>query len=192
MWNNELFTAPYTKTFSEVYSSFESFSADYNTFNLKSVPFKNTDFLKTIYTILMGEYASSAIMNMSEPQFRIRLFTKIMAHGPQYERELDIQSKLLSMDDSEIQISAKAIYNTSLNPSMRPTTQTLEELKTINQQSVTNHVRSKLDAWDYLGQLLDDDITKRFVKKFNELFVVVLKTNNPLWFKTREEDETYD
>lgn len=188
MWNNELFTAPYTKTFSEAYPTYDLFLSDYNGFDLKSVPFKNTDFLKTIYTILMGEYASSAIMNMSEPQFKIRLFTRIMAHGPQYERELDIQAKLLSMDDSEIQVSAKAIYNTSLNPSRKPTTHTLEELTTINQQSVTNHVRSKLDAWDYLGQLMDDDITKRFVKKFNDLFVVVLKTNNPLWYTTKEED----
>lgn len=191
MWNNELFTAPYTKTFSQCYETYDAFLADYNAFNLKSVPFKNTDFLKTIYMILMGEYAGSAIMNLSEQQFRIRLFTKIMSHGPQYERELDVQAKLLAMSDEEIQISAKAIYNTSLNPSQKPTTQTLEELKTINQQSVTNHVRSKLDAWDYLGQLMDDDITKRFVKKFNDLFVVVLKTNNPLWYTTKEEEE-YD
>lgn len=190
MWNNSVFSAPWTKTFSESYPDYESFLADYNSFDLKSVPFKNTEFLKTIYLILLGEYASSAIMNMSEAQFKIRLFTRIMAHGPQYERELDVQAKLLAMSDEEIQISAKAIYNTSLNPSQKPTTQTLEELRTINQQSVTNHVRSKLDAWDYLGQLMDDDITKRFVKKFNDLFAVVLK-NNPLWYTTKEEEE-YD
>lgn len=188
LWDNEIFTESWTMTLSQIYPTYEEFLADYEKFDLTSIPFKNTNFLKTIYTILMGEYASSAIMNMSVDQFKIRLFTLIMANGPQYERELDVQAKLLSMDDSEIQISAKAIYNTSFNPSQKPSTGSLEELGTVNQQSVTNHVRSKLDAWDYLGRLLDADLTRRFIRKFNVLFVVMMKTNNPLYYKTYAED----
>lgn len=188
MWDNEMFTNQWTMTFSEVYPNYEGFLADYNLFDLKSIPFKNTDFLKKIYLILMGEYSSSAIMNVSVDLFKIRLFTLIMANGPQYERELEIQAKLLSMEDSEIQISAKSIYNTSFNPSQKPTTGSLEELGTVNQQNVTNHVRSKLDAWNYLGKLLDADLTRRFIRKFSPLFVVMLKTNNPLYYKTYEEE----
>ena len=187
MWESEIFSENWTKTLSDIYPTYDMFFLDYQNIGLAAIPFKDNNFLKTIYILLLGEYGSSAIMNMSEDLFKIRLFTRVMSYGPQFERELDVQKKLLALSDEDLQISAKAIYNTSMNPSQKPTTNSLEELPTVNQQSVTTHKRSQLDAWDYLGNLLDSDLTRRFIKRFDGLFVVMLKTNNPLYYKTKEE-----
>lgn len=182
----QLFTNQWTQTLSDVYPSYAQFVNDYQTLG---IPQRLTDvsFLETIYILLMGEYASSSIMSFSEDQFRLRLFTLIMSYGPQYERELKLQDTLLRMTDEELQLSSKAIYNSSFNPSEAPTTDTLDELTTINQQNVTKHKRSKLDAYAMLTDLLNADLTKQFIKRFDHLFVRVLRTNNPLYYTTEVE-----
>lgn len=188
-WTNmdqQLFTQQYTKTLSQIYPEYELFAMDYMQSGLPN-RFKDTEFLKTIYFVLMGEYAASSIMAMSEDLFRARFLTMIHSYGPQLERELAMQDTLLQMDDTELMISSKAIYNSSLNPSTEPTTDTLEELPTINQQNVSKHVRSKLDAYEYLESLLDADLISKFIKRFNKLFVRVLRTNNPLYYETEVE-----
>ena len=187
MYNQQLFTKQYTRTFSEIYPNFISFQDDYENLGLPQ-RLSSVNSLMTIYILLMGEYASSSIMSLSEDQFRIRLFTRIMAHGPQYERELQIQDVLLHMDDEELQDSSKAIYNTAFNPSTEPDTDTDEFIQTINQQNVTKHKRSKLTAYSYLMDLLDANLTQKFIKKFDDLFVRVLRTIDPLYYETEGED----
>lgn len=184
----QLFTQQYTRTFSQIYPNYEEFFTDWTSTGLP-MTLRDSSFLPTIYLLLMGEYAYSSIMSMSEDQFKLKLFTLIMAYGGQYERELDIQKKLITMTDEELQVSSKAIYNTSLNPSEAPTTNTIDELTTINQQNVTKHIRSKLDAYALLEGLLDADLTKKFIKRFDHLFVRVLRTNNPLYYTTNIEGE---
>ena len=184
-FNQQLFTEQYTKTLSDVYPNYDLFMEDYEGIGLPQ-RLKNKDFLKTIYVLLMGEYGSSSMMSLSEDLFRVRLFTLVMSYGPQYEKELDIQDKLLAMTDEDLQTSSKAIYNTSINPSTAPSTDTFDELPTINQQNVTKHKRSKMDAYAFLHSLLDADLTQRFIKRFDHLFVRVLRTNKPLYYKTED------
>lgn len=188
MYNQQMFTGQYTKTLSMIYPSFEKFLGDFTDSGLPNT-FKEQDFLKTIYLVLMSEYMNSSIMSMSEDQFRLKFLTRIMSYGPQFEREFGIQSELLALSNEDLQVSAKAIYNTALNPSEAPSTDTLDELTTINQQNTTKHVRSKLEAWGLLKELADDGITKKFIKRFDDLFVRVLMTNNPLWYTTNIESE---
>lgn len=183
--NQQLFTQQYTRTFSDIYPDYETFLADYKGIGI-TPRLKSVDFLSQIYILLMGEYASSSIMSLNEDQFRVKLFTRIMSYGPQFERELEVQHILTNMTDEELQVSSKAIYNTALNPSSDPSTDTLEEILTINQQNVTKHKRSKLDAYALLRDLLDDNLTKKFIKRFDDLFVRVLRTNQPLYYITEE------
>ena len=186
--SQELFTQQYTKTFSQIFPSYEAFAGDWASIGLPNT-LQESDFLKTIYILLMGEYASSSIMNMSEAQFRIRFWSRVMSYGGQYERELKMQQKLLSMSDEELQISSKVIYNTSLNPSTEPSTDTMYELPTINQQNTTNHKRSLLNAYGFLEELLDDSLTKKFVRRFKDLFVVnCYNVGNQLYYRTMEGD----
>ena len=105
-------------------------------------------------------------------------------------RELDIQKKLLKMKDEELQISSKTIFNSAQNPSITPSTASTDELPYINAQNTTNHRRSQMDAWSAFTQLLNPNLTQEFVKKFDKLFTIVLKTNKPLWYTTNEGDYT--
>ena len=191
MYNQQLFTQQYTRSFSNIFPTFEDFSTSYTDSGLPNT-LQDTSFLQTIYLVLMGEYASSSIMSFSEDQFRLKLFTLIMSYGAQYEREFTMQSDLLSMSIDELQTSSKSIYNSSLNPSTAPTTDTMDELPTINQQNVTKHKRSKLDAYALLLDLMDADVTKRFIKRFDHLFVRVLRTNQPLFYTTEVNTEDDD
>lgn len=188
MYNQQMFTGQYTKTLSMIYPSYDKFYEEFTSVGLPNT-FKEQDFLKTIYLVLMSEYMNSSIMSLSEDQFRLKFLTRVMSYGPQFEREFGIQSELLALSNEDLQVSAKAIYNTALNPSEAPSTDTLDELTTINQQNTTKHVRSKLDAWALLKELADDGITKKFIKRFDDLFVRVLMTNNPLWYTTNIESE---
>lgn len=185
-----IFSSNWTKTLSEIYPDVETFIGDYNIFGLTAVPFKEESTLRMIYMLLMGEYASSSIANMSENQFKIRFFTLIMSYGPILERQLEMRKDLLSMSVEELQISAKAIYNQSNNPSTKPTTNTTDELPTINTQNVTKHVRSKLDAYDYLTNMLVGDPTSDFIQRFRKLFIIVADSGVPLLYITDEEDAT--
>lgn len=187
MYNQQLFTGQYTKTLSMIYPSYDKFYEEFTSVGLP-VNFKEPDFLKTIYLVLMSEYMNSSIMSLSEDQFRLKFLTRVMSYGPQYEREFGIQQSLMGLSDEDLQLSAKAIYNTAMNPSTGPI-EPGEEIDTVNQQSVARHVRSKLDAWAMLKELADDGITKKFVKRFDDLFVRVLMTNNPLWYTTNIESE---
>lgn len=184
--DQQLFTQQYTKNLSQIYPSYEDFLADKEAVGLPDT-IQDSDFLKTIYILLMGEYGYSSIMSMSEDLFRVKFWTRIMSYGGQYEREFKMQQKLLSMSDEELQISSKVIYNSAFNPSTSPSTDDMKILSTINQQNTTNHKRSLLDAYNYLGELLDADLTKKFIKRFNDLFVRVLRTNNPLYYETEVE-----
>ena len=132
--NQEIFTEQWTKTFSQVYPTYEAFAADYETIGLNAITFKNKDaMLKHIYLILMGEYANSAIANLSEDQFKVRLFTTIMSYGPQYERELAIQNEITKMEGDDLLLSSKAISNSANNPSQSPKTDSLTALSYISE-----------------------------------------------------------
>ena len=183
-----IFSRGLTSTFDEIYPDYESFAADYEEIGLNDIPFKTADFLRTIYYLLWGVYANSEIMNLSRDMFRIRLFTKIMTYGPEFERQLGIQKQLIALSDDALQISSKTIYNTARNPSKKPPTtnendeEKVEILQFIDSQSTTNHQRSKLDAWAYLNSLLDNSLTEKFIKRFDELFVVSLQGNSGLYY----------
>lgn len=178
-YNQEVFTEQWTMTFSQVYPDVETFMKDYSSFGLTAINFQPTatdesgkDFLKVIYVLLMGEYANSAIANLSVDQFKARLFTRIMAYGPEYQRKITIQRELLNMSFDELITSSKTIYNTARNPSKSPETTSTEELPYINAQNVTSHKRSTMDAYSMLINLLDSDLTKIFIRRFDDLFTI--------------------
>lgn len=168
----------WTQTFSDTYSSFEEFVADYDTFSaLTVIPFEKKDeFLLHIYLLLMGEYSSNNLSNMSVDQFKIRFWTRVNQYGPQYERELKMQKELVQMKEADLMASSSVIYNSAINPATTVSDPSSELIEEINTQNTTFHKRSKLDAYAYLRDLLDDGInlTKDFVAKFKDLFTVVL------------------
>lgn len=180
-----------TMTFIEIYPTFQDFQQDYNTLNLTAVPFKNPDFLRTVYTILIGEYANSRTTNSSLDLFRARFMTRLMSYGPQFERELEIQAELLAMPKEELMKSSEVLYNTGRNPSKAPPTNAREPLNFIDAQSAMIHSRSRLDAYAYLFSLLNGDITLTFIKRFDDLFRPVLWGNEAFGYEPIEYEGDY-
>lgn len=189
-YNQQLFSEQWTSTLSELYPTYADFKKDYEDIGLDILTFKDPAFLNKIYLLLMGEYGASAIQSLSPDLFKVRFFTRIMAHGPLYEKQMEHQKTLLSLSDEALQVSAKAIHNSARNPSQKPPTAGEEILPYIDAQSTTNHQRSLMDAYAYFNDVADDGLTKRFLKKFDDFFTVIIKTNSPLWYITKEGDYT--
>ena len=187
-YNQQLFSQQWTSSLSELYPTYTEFLNDYNTIGLKELEFENPDFLRTIYFLLMGEYGASAIQSLSPDLFKVRFFTRIMAYGPLYEKQMAHQKTLLSLTDDELRVSAKAIHNSARNPSQKPPTNSEEILPYIDAQSTTNHQRSLMDAYAYFDDVADDSLTKKFIKRFDDMFVIITRTNSPLWYITNEGD----
>lgn len=185
------FTNQWTKTFSDTFPSYEAFYNDFKSFSaLTVIPFKEEDFLKHIYLVLMGEYASNNLSNFSEDQFKIRFFTRVNQHGPQYERELDMQRELVHLTEDELVSSSSVIYNSAINPATTVEDPSSTLIKELNSQNTTFHKRSKMDAFAYLRSLLDEgrNLTKDFILKFKDLFTVVL-AGPELYYETHQQEE---
>lgn len=187
-YSQQLFSQQWTSSLSELYPNYETFLADYNAIGLDILEFKDADFLRKIYLLLMGEYGASAIQSLSPDLFKVRFFTRIMAHGPLYEKQMEHQKKLLEMDDTELRRSAYSINNSARNPSQKPPTVGDDILPYIDSQNTTNHFRSVLDAYAYFNDVADDTLTRKFLKKFDDFFTIVQRTNTPLWYITDKGD----
>ena len=169
-------------TFTDIYNNAEDFVNDYKTSGLY-IDFDNDpnkvsikisdDSAKTLYYLLYAKYGNSSIRNWDETQFKYKLFSTIFMYGPSWEKRLEVQAKLRALKDEELTLGAKQIFNHSYNPSTAPSTDTLDELTTINDQNVTKNQRSKLDAYNLLLSLLETDVTNEFLNKFKPLFMQI-------------------
>ena len=169
-----------TRTFSDIYTSFEDFKEDYVD---NGIPVTISDAnLTTLYYLLYARYGNSNIASSDETQFKYKLFSKIFMYGPAWQKRLEIQKKLMELSDDEIVKGATAIYNSALNPSQAPSTQTLEELNYINSQNTTKYKKSKLEAYAILEELIRTDVTEAFIGKFKKLFITVVEPELPLWY----------
>lgn len=169
-------------TFTDIYNNAEDFVNDYKTSGLyidagndkDKISIKiSDDSAKTLYYLLYARYGNSSIRNWDETQFKYKLFSTIFMYGPSWEKRLEVQAKLRALKEEELTLGAKQIFNHSYNPSTAPSTDTLDELTTINDQNVTKNQRSKLDAYNLLLSLLETDVTNEFLNKFKPLFMQI-------------------
>ena len=109
-------------------------------------------------------------------------------YGPSWEKRLDIQKALRTLSTDEILTGAKAIHNHSYNPSTEPSTDTIDELPTINEQNTTKYKKNILEAYSELYQLIETDVTEDFLDEFKKLFIQVLAPDMPLLYATYPED----
>ena len=145
--------------------------------------------LTILFALLYSKYGNSPIANSDVNQFKFKVYGIIFQYGPSWEKKLEIQEKLRALSDEEIAKGSKAIYNTALNPSNAPSTQSLEELDYINSQNVTNYKKSKMDAYTQLWGLIDTDVTGDFINRFKVCFKQFVRPEKPLLYVT-DNDET--
>lgn len=157
-----------TKKFTEIYDSASDFASDYTTYGLGGIT--DSTLVTKLYYLLYAKYANNFITNIDETQFKYKLFTLIFEYGPTWEKRLGIQTKLRTISDADLLKGAKAIYNHAFNPSTTPSTASLTELTYINDQNTTNYVKSEMDAYTQLWNLLVTDVTEEFLNRFSILF----------------------
>lgn len=183
-----------TRSFNEIYSNLPDFVADFEQYKAVGLNpgFANSSSINTVFYLLCARYGNSHIANASENQFKIKLFSYIFQFAPYWEKKLSIQSTLRGLTEAQILEGSKQINNHSYNPSTEPSTATLEEFTTTNEQTATKFKKSRLDAYGILSELLERDVTEEFINKFKKLFLVVVEPQIPLWYVTDINQEGED
>lgn len=183
-----------TKLFTDIYDNYEDYLADWKDCGLYKDGLIDDDSVKTIFFLLYAKQGNSPIANYDENQFKYRMWSIIFQYGPTWEKRLQIQEKVreLNLENGDLFIGTKSIYNHSFNPSTAPSTGTLDELDTINDQNTTGYKKGKLEAYSQLWDMLATDVTKVFIDRFDNLFLKVVAPQRTAIFVTDLEEEDED
>lgn len=170
-----------TRTFTQIFPDANTFAAQW-----EATPFAKIldDSLpnEVLYFLLYARYGNSHIASSDENQFKYKLFSIVFQYGPTWQKELSIQQELRIANFDDFRQGTTNIVNNANNPSVEPTTQTLNELPYINQQNVSKVTRSKADGYALLLSLLKKDVTEDFIKRFQYLFLTIVEPEKPLWY----------
>lgn len=179
-----------TILFTDVWGDVDEFKTDFaDSPFVGSISASTPDNVSILYYLLYGKYGNNPIANQDVEQFKMKLFGIIFCYGPTWEKRLDIQSKLRALTEADILAGSKAIKNIALNPQTSPSTSSLEELTYINQQDSMNWKRSKMEAYSQLWDLLNTDVTVRFLDEFKKCFKIFVKPEKPLVYITEDEED---
>ena len=183
---NSLYGNYRTRSFNEIYEKLKDFTDDFYFYQNAGLDpnFATATSINTIFYLLSAKFGNSHIANSDENQFKLRLFSYIFQFGPYWEKKLSIQSTLRGLTEAQLLEGSKQINNHSYNPSTAPSTDTLDELTTTNEQTATKFKKSRLDAYGLLSELLEKDVTEEFLNKFKKLFLVIVEPQLPLWYIT--------
>lgn len=179
-----------TMLFCNVWEDAETFSQDYKDSGLYND--EMDDHLATIFYLLYAKHANSAIVNWDVNQFKYKVYAIIYQYGPTWAKRVEIQKILRGLEEQDIVSGNKAIYNHSYNPSTEPSTSSLEELPTINEQNTNNMKRGLLEAYGNLAALLETDVTEEFLARFKPLFAKFVYTKPDLFVTYLDEEEEDD
>ena len=201
MYNKSYFQSFDNITFSDLWTTADDFIETYKETGLPQT-YNNSDgttgtyvddeTLNLIWILMAGRFADSTIKPYNTyGAFKIRFMSRVWQHAPAWKKELDIQNKLRSMslnDGSEIYEGSKAIYNTAMNPGTQPTE---EELNYINSQNITKYKKSKLEGLAILTDLMKNDVTEQFLRRFDDFFKTIIYSGKTLLYETENEIEGY-
>lgn len=178
----ELYGVFRNKTFTDVWDDADAFVSDYNESGLSgSIPAENA---RTLYYLLYSKYGNSTIAASDENRFKYSVYRIIWESGPAWVKKLNLQANLRAMTESELIEGGKQIFNRASNPSTEPGVLTDEELGYINDQTVSKNKKGKLDAYDLLLRLLEDDVTEAFLSRFKKLFITFVLPERPLLYES--------
>lgn len=176
-----------TRSFSEIFPDLATFKSEYDKGafpdNLLSGAGYQELGLSTIYSLLMARYFESHIATDSEDAFKLQIMSRIYQHGQQWQRQMYLQQKYITMSDGDILAGSKAVYNHAKNPGTAPSAGSLEELTYIDDQNVTTFKKYGPDAWRQISASIDPGICKRFTDKFRDLFIKISAPDYPLYYK---------
>ena len=170
-----------TRTFCDIFPDLETFLGEYKAAKIPAL-IKDEN-VSILYYMLYSKYGNWTISNADENQFKYKVWNTIFMYGPTWEKRLDIQTKLRALSEEDLLTGAQQIYNHSWDPGTAPSTLDTEELDTVNEQKVSKYSRSKLDAYQFLYDLLKVDVSKSFLDRFAPLFNPFGAKQFPLWYE---------
>lgn len=179
-----------TKTFAQVYPSYEAFKADYDaliTLVSGGVQPLTADNARATFYLLFARYGNNPIVNFDLTQFKMKLMAVIATYGPVWEKKKAIQKSLRDLSEADLLQGAKQIYNHAFNPSTEPSTQELEELTHINDQNVSNNKKAKMEAYSILWANLHVDATDEYMNKFKNCFSRFVGDQCPILFAAEDD-----
>lgn len=193
-WNDSPYGNYRQRKFTQIWEDVQGFLNDYTSAGIPAMISETS--ATTLYYLLYARYGNSTIASRDENQFKYKVFALIFMYGPTWEKRLELQEAIRKLDIEELKKGSIAIYNKAYNPETAPTTQTLEEIETINEQNVNKYKRSTAEAYGILINLLQTDVTAYFLDRFRSLFLVIVEPQLPLWYVTdlvnNEEDDDND
>ena len=160
--------------FTNVYGDEQTFLQDYNNIGIPPT-LKSEESVKTLFYLLYARYGNDRIASDDMTRFKYQLFSLIFQFGPTWEKRLSIQDELRSLTPEQLVEGSRQMYNSAVNPSTEPGTNTTDELTYISGQNVTHNRKGKLEAYGLLMSLLETDVTGDFIRKFNSLFIKVVE-----------------
>lgn len=130
-----------------------------------------------LYLLLRSKYGENQIASSSEDMFKNRVYAIIFQYAPTWAKKLDIQDKIRKLTENDIISGAKQINSHAFNPSTviedGPNPDS-GEIESVNEQTKTKYVKSKLEGYSNLWVLLNRDVTEEFLAKFSKLFKQVI------------------
>ena len=136
-----------------------------------------------LYFLLYARYGNDVIASSDLQRFKMNLFAIIWQYGPNWAKNLEIQSKLRKLTDDEITQGSVQIYNQADNPSTDPSTDTSEYLQYIKSQNTSINKKGKLEGYALLDSLLKRDVTQEFLNRFKPLFKTVVEPEELLLYE---------
>ena len=186
---NNMFGNFRTRTFAEIFTeqgkdSAERFKA---MFADSGIPSKLKDEnLTTLFYLLYARYGNSHIASFDENQFLYKLQSTVFMYGPTWEKRVEIQDRLRALEESELLKGSQAIYNSANAPGTELASLVNAEGKVdyISGQNTTAHRKSVIEGYAALAALLETDVTKDFIDRFQNLFLKIVEPYDPLWYVT--------
>lgn len=189
--NDRLFGNYLTETFSDVYPSFEDFNADAKDLCSDLIPEDFTDKSLTIlYALLYGKYGNHNLASTDINRFKFHLFSIVFQHGGTWQKKVELQKAIRTVNLEEAAKGSKTIDNHAYNPPQAPSTAALDELTYIDQQSTSGLKKGILETYSNILRLLENDVTEEFIARFKVLFNYWASPQRPLWYANEPLPET--
>lgn len=176
-----------TRTFADIFPDINAWYASEETCPI-AIDLEDSGMLtnEQLYYLLYARYGNRHIAMSDENRFIYALWSIVFQYGPTVSKKLGIQIGLRDLSIEELKTGSKAIYNHSFNPSTEPSTASLEELTTIDNQNTTQYKKSDMEAYANLLALLETDVLEEFLAKFSKLFIKVVAPDYPLYYETTQ------
>lgn len=162
------------RKFNEIFETVDDFLELYNDNGMpKILPVANNQYggdITTIYHMLLARYGNSPIASSDESQFVNALFLRIFQYAPAWAKKLEVQGRLRALTEEELKAGGKAIYNHAENPSTGPVATSTQTLNKIDSQNVTSYLKTTMEGYAVLTDLLRTDVTEAFLDRFSSLF----------------------